>query len=151
MNSKELKSYWDLVYQGALDAYQRGEVPVSAGLLLPDGTFLQEENRVEERNDPFAHAEFLVIKKGLEVSQSRYLKGSTLFVTLEPCLLCMGAILKANVSNLYYGLDDPKAGALSYHHVYVDNVLSVHQIEDKRLSTLIDDFFHHLREKQEIC
>ncbi len=74
-----------------------------------------------------------------------YLKGATLFVTLEPCLRCRGAILKAGISHLYYRSKDEERGALSYYHIFVDNVLSLSHIQEARFSSLLSSFFQSKR------
>lgn len=124
---------------------QKGEVPVSAVLVLEDGTRIVTGNKVEEKNNPFLHAEIVALEEGMKKTGSRYLKGATLLVSLEPCLLCMGAILKAGIEDLYYCQDDKKKGALSYYHVFVDDVLRVHTIKDRVLEDNLKAAFALLR------
>lgn len=145
MTKKELSKHLDLLYQCSKNAMEKDEVPVSAILIFPNGDILSSENEVEKKEDPFAHAEFNVIKKGLEKTNSRYLKGCTLLVSLEPCLFCLAAILKTRIENLFYVLDDEKEGGLSYYHTYVDNRLKVHRVEDERFLPLFNEFFKKLR------
>lgn len=91
----------------------RGEVPVGAVLLSADGALLaQDGNRIVERRDPTAHAEMLVMRAGgLSLSNERLL-GTQLFVSLEPCAMCAGAIALARVARLVFAADDPKGGAV---------------------------------------
>lgn len=145
MNRQDLTEYLNILYFSAKEAYDKGEIPVSSLLVFPDGTFIAERNHVEERNDPFCHAEYNVIQKGLEKTKGRYLKGCTLLVSLEPCLFCMGALLKAGIEELYYVLDDEKKGSLSHYHAFVDDTLHVHRVEDSRFLPLMNAFFKKLR------
>ena len=145
MTKKELFSFIDSLYDLCLEAEKEEEIPVSALLVLKDGRTFSSYNHVEKENDPFSHAEYNVISQVLKDEKTRYLKGSTLFVSLEPCLFCMGAILKSGIENLYYVLDDKKAGSLSYYHTFVDDRLRVHQIDDERFEELMDRFFKKLR------
>lgn len=147
MTTKDLQKYLDLLYKEATSAAENGEIPVSCLLVLQDDTFILTSNKVEEKDNPFQHAEILALENGLNKCQSRYLKGATLLVSLEPCLMCMGAIIKAGISQLIYVLDDPKKGALSHYHVCPDESLEVLQVEDKRFEKLMDDFFKKLRKK----
>lgn len=144
MTKENLKEIIDNLYSYSKKAIDKNEVPVSACLIIND-KIIYSYNHVEEKDNPFSHAEIEVIKEGLKETKSRYLKNSTLIVTLEPCLLCMGAILKTGIENLYYIIDDKDKGALSYYHVFVDDVLKVHQIEDKRFNELFSSFFKTLR------
>lgn len=93
--------------QRAADA---GEVPVGAVLLAPDGTVFEDHNRTRELNDPAAHAEVLVVRAAARALGDWRLEGHTLFVTLEPCAMCAGAVVLARVPRLVYGAADPKAG-----------------------------------------
>ncbi len=149
MKKEELISILDNLYREAKQADKEGEIPVAACLRLKDGKTFYSHNEVERRNDPYAHAEFLVLRKAMEDTESRYLKDSTLIVTLEPCLVCMGAIIKAGVSSLYYVLSDEKAGALSHYHTFIDDRLMVHEVKDGRFTELMDTFFRRLRNQED--
>ena len=91
----------------------RGEVPVGAVLLGADGTLLaQDGNRIVEKRDPTAHAEMLVLRAGAAKLGNERLTGASLFVSLEPCAMCAGAISLARVGRLLFAADDPKGGAV---------------------------------------
>ena len=107
----EFKSHMSLALEEARAAAQRGEVPVGAVLVDPQGRVLaQAGNRTRALNDPTAHAEMLVIREGCRVLGSERLTGCDLYVTLEPCPMCAQAISAARVARLYYGAADPKSG-----------------------------------------
>ncbi|NJP12276.1 MAG: nucleoside deaminase [Leptolyngbyaceae cyanobacterium RU_5_1] len=96
--------------QAAGDA---GEVPVGAIVVGPDGTAIAAaENRRERDSDPTAHAEILALRKAGNILQTWHLNQCTLYVTLEPCPMCAGALVLARLGLLVYGADDPKAGAV---------------------------------------
>lgn len=145
MTKQELKKYIDILYKEAKNAYDRNEVPISSVLIFKDGQYLVSSNHVEEENNPFSHAEFNVINDGLKLTNSKYLKDCILMVSLEPCLFCMGAILKSGIKEIYYVLDDEKLGSLSHYHTFVDDTLKISRIEDKRFKPLMDDFFKKIR------
>ena len=93
-------------------AAARGEVPVGAVLLGPDGRELARAgNRTRELSDPTAHAEILALREGSELLGGWRLPETTLYVTLEPCAMCAGAIVLARVPRVVYAAPDPKAGA----------------------------------------
>jgi tRNA(Arg) A34 adenosine deaminase TadA len=94
-------------------AAARGEVPVGAALLGPDGALLaQDGNRIVERRDPTAHAEILVLRAGAKALGNERLTGASLFVSLEPCAMCAAAASLARVARIVFAADDPKGGAV---------------------------------------
>jgi tRNA(adenine34) deaminase len=93
-------------------AEQAGEVPVGAILLGPDGQRIAAgQNRVIRDADPTAHAEMVALRRGGAVLQNYRLDGCTLYVTLEPCAMCAGAMVHARLARVVFGAADPKAGA----------------------------------------
>jgi tRNA(Arg) A34 adenosine deaminase TadA len=91
----------------------RGEVPVGAVLLGPDGMLLARDgNRIVELRDPTAHAEMLVLRAGAKKLGNERLGGTSLFVSLEPCAMCAGAMSLARVARLVFAAEDPKGGAV---------------------------------------
>lgn len=96
----------------AREAAQAGEVPVGA-VVVREGVILGEaHNGPRELVDPTAHAEILAIRRAAERIGSERLDGCELWVTLEPCAMCAGAIVHARIARLYYGAPDPKGGAV---------------------------------------
>jgi tRNA(adenine34) deaminase len=93
----------------------RREVPIGAVLVSPEGSVLARNgNRILELKDPTAHAEILVLRAGARLSGNERLVGTTLYVTLEPCAMCAGAISLARVGRLVYAASDPKGGAIEH-------------------------------------
>ncbi|MEI9992371.1 MAG: nucleoside deaminase [Rhizomicrobium sp.] len=94
-------------------AAARGEVPVGAVLLSAEGQVLAKDgNRIVERHDPTAHAEILVLRAGAAALGNERLLGTTLYVSLEPCAMCAGAISLARVARLVFAAEDSKGGAV---------------------------------------
>jgi len=94
-------------------AGERGEVPVGAVLVSASGEVLARDgNRIVERHDPTAHAEILVLRAGAKKLSNERLLGTTLYVSLEPCAMCVGAVSLARVARLVFAADDPKGGAV---------------------------------------
>lgn len=96
----------------AAEAAEHGEVPVGAVIVHDGEVIAAERNRMRERNDPTAHAEMMAIRAALEKRGTGRLDGCDLYVTLEPCAMCAGAIAHAKLRRLYYGAHDPKGGAV---------------------------------------
>ena len=89
-----------------------GEAPVGAVIVEGDRVLAAEPNRMRELADPTAHAEFLAIRAALAARGTGRLDGCDLYVTLEPCAMCAGAIAHARLRRVYYGAEDLKAGAV---------------------------------------
>jgi len=93
-------------------AIDRGEVPVGA-VIVVDGVILSRAgNRTITDCDPTAHAEILALREAAKLTGNYRLLGATLYVTIEPCAMCAGAMIQARIDRLVYGADDPKAGAV---------------------------------------
>ena len=90
----------------------RGEVPVGAVLVRGNQMIVRDGNRTRELSDPTAHAEMLVLRAGAASMGAERLLSCDLYVTLEPCAMCAGAISFARIRRLYYGASDPKGGAV---------------------------------------
>ena len=107
------KSFMSLALEEAKAAEGRGEVPVGAVIVSDAGRVLaQAGNRTRELNDPSAHAEVLAIRAACAVLGQERLSGCDLYVTLEPCAMCAGAIAHARLRRLYFGASDPKSGGV---------------------------------------
>ena len=121
----------DAAMRAALDEARRAlahdDVPVGA-VVVRDGELLAAaHNERELRRDPTAHAEILALRRAAEAARAWRLDGSTLYVTLEPCPMCAGAVVSARVARLVYGPQDPRAGAaLSLYNVPQDPRLNHH-------------------------
>lgn len=96
-------------------AARRGEVPVGAIVVLGDRAVAGAGNGTIGRHDPTAHAEVLALRRAARRVRNHRLTGATLYVTLEPCLMCCGAAVHARVARVVFGAADPKVGAISSH------------------------------------
>lgn len=96
----------------ARKAQDEGEVPVGAVLLLDGKIVGRGHNSPIQLNDPTAHAEIMAIRQAARINQNYRLPGSTLIVTVEPCVMCLGALIQTRVEEVIFGADDPKAGAI---------------------------------------
>ena len=100
-----------LALDEARRAAEQGEVPIGAVLVLAGEIVSARGNERERRHDPTAHAEMLVLRDAAAIVGGGRLPAATLYVTLEPCAMCAGAMVLARIKRLVYGADDPKAGA----------------------------------------
>ena len=106
-----------------------GEVPIGA-VLVHDGKILARSgNRSIRDNDPTAHAEIVVLREAARLLGNHRFPGSTLYVTIEPCGMCAGAMIQARISRLVYGPDDPKGGAVRTCFQILSDPRLNHQVE----------------------
>ena len=98
----------------AAEAGRAGEVPVAAVVMLGERVVAASANAMRTRHDPTAHAEMLTIRAAAQALGQERLEGCDLWVTLEPCAMCAGAIAHARLARLYYAADDPKGGAVAH-------------------------------------
>ncbi|HQZ12624.1 MAG TPA: nucleoside deaminase [Devosia sp.] len=135
----------------AEEAAAAGEAPVGAVVMLGETVLAAERNRMRELNDPTAHAELMAIREALRVRGTGRLDGCDLFVTLEPCAMCAGAIAHARLRRVTYAADDPKAGAVDHGVRLFDSPQCHHRPEvisgigEARASAMLKRFFQGLR------
>ena len=122
-------SFMSVALEEAKAAAGRGEVPVGAVLVKDDMVLARDGNRTLELNDPTAHAEILVIREACALLGSQRLTGCDLYVTLEPCSMCAGAISFARIRRLYYGAGDAKGGAVEHGARFFSQPTCHHQPE----------------------
>ncbi|PYT84795.1 MAG: tRNA adenosine(34) deaminase TadA [Acidobacteria bacterium] len=106
-----------------------GEVPIGAALVHEGKTIARSGNRTIRDCDPTAHAEIIVLRKGARVLENYRLAGATLYVTVEPCSMCAGAMIQARIPRLVYGAEDPKGGAARSCFQILSNPRLNHQVE----------------------
>jgi tRNA(adenine34) deaminase len=115
--------------QAAEEAAGRGEVPVGAVVTVGDQIIAVAHNERETGADPTAHAEILALRRAAAALGSWRLCDAELFVTMEPCPMCAGALVNARLKRLYFGCDDPKAGAVRTLYSLVDDPRLNHRVE----------------------
>lgn len=137
----------------AEDAYRRGEVPVGAVLVREGNIMAQAHNSPIAKNDPSAHAEMLVLRQAAELIGNYRLAGAELYVTLEPCIMCAGAIVHARVERVIFGARDPKCGAVVSLYNILDDKRLNHQVKitdgilSEECGEIISRFFREKRIK----
>ncbi|MDD5237770.1 MAG: tRNA adenosine(34) deaminase TadA, partial [Candidatus Omnitrophica bacterium] len=95
----------------AQKAFEEDEVPVGAVVVCKDKIIARGHNQVERLGDPTAHAEMLALTSAANFLRTKWLNGASLYVTIEPCSMCAGALVLSRIKNLYFGAKDPKTGA----------------------------------------
>jgi tRNA(adenine34) deaminase len=141
----------ELAVAEARQAAEAGEVPIGAVAVYEGGLIARGQNRVLRDNDPTAHAEIVALRDAAATLGNYRLKGVTLFVTLEPCAMCAGAMIHARIDRLVYAAADPKAGAAGsvlsvLNHPRLNHEMQVEQgILAEQAGELLRSFFRDRR------
>ncbi len=134
----------------AAHAKEKGEVPVGAVLVAEDKIFSRGYNRTLDKNDPTSHAEIEVIRRACDLRNNCRIPDCDLYVTIEPCAMCLGAAVQARIRRLVFGAYDPKAGAVesimsfpfdrTNHHMEIRGGILA-----KECGQILKDFFEDKR------
>lgn len=142
--------YMNLALKEAKKAYKKLEVPIGA-VIVKDGKIIAKAHNLrEKKQSSLAHAEILAIKKACEKLESWRLDSAELYVTLEPCSMCAGAITQARIKKVYFGAKDEKNGCVGSIANIFDDIKTTHKveyeyIENKECSDILSNFFKELR------
>ena len=146
------EAFMRIALQEAEQAYRENEVPVGAVIEYRGEVLCQDHNRREQLHSPLAHAEILVIDKASKLLGTRNLQECTLYVTLEPCPMCAGTILMANLGKCFFGAADTKQGCMESVYcicedpAFYNNVFSCGGLLEDEASALLKNFFKERRQ-----
>ncbi|HEX3375348.1 MAG TPA: tRNA adenosine(34) deaminase TadA [Candidatus Acidoferrales bacterium] len=121
--------YMQLAIEQAEIAAQRGEVPIGAVIVMDGQILASGSNRTITDCDPTAHAEIVALREAAKKISNYRLNGASLYVTLEPCAMCAGALVQARIARLVYGADEPKGGAVRTCMQVLDAPMLNHRVE----------------------
>ncbi len=154
MKDRELdEKYMRMALEEAEKAGQGGEIPVGAVLLKGDQVLAKDHNRCIELNDPTAHAEMLVLRKGGSILGNYRLNETVMYVTAEPCPMCVSAMVHGRIRTLVYGALEPKFGAVeSKFKLLNDNGLNhkvnvARRVLEEECGELLKTFFKERRKE----
>ena len=144
--------YMELAKKEALKAFAEDEVPIGCVIVKEDKVIARAHNRKEKKNDAVAHAESECIRKAERKLGAWYLKGCELYVTLEPCIMCAGAIINSRIDKVWFAARDPKGGAFG-SNLDITEIKKLNHypeygfVEDREYIKLLKDFFKGKRKK----
>lgn len=144
-------TFMTLALEQAQKAFDASEVPIGAVLVLDNEVIGTGYNRVIELSDATAHAEIQAIRAAGKATQNYRLNNATLYVTLEPCTMCLGAIMHSRLKRVVFGAQEPKAGVIKSHNVWQDSGFFNHTVQwqggvmAQTCSALITRFFAQRR------
>jgi len=143
--------WMEIALKEAVIAFDRDEVPIGCIIVHNNRVIAKSHNSIELLNDPTAHAEMLAITSAVENLNSKTLKGCSMYVTLEPCSMCAGALVLSKIDNLYFGAYDPKSGAcgsilnITNHKKLNHRINVLGGILDEKCGLLLKAFFEKKR------
>ena len=144
--NKRDEHYMNIALKEALIAYNEDEIPIGAIIVHKDKIISKGYNQSQKLNDSTAHAEMIAITSAQNKIGSKYLNECELYVTLEPCMMCSGAIYLSKISRVVYGLDDKEKGYLRLSKGKTNNNLIIESnILENESKELLDSFFFKLR------
>lgn len=131
----------------ASKAYEAEEVPVGAVLVRDRELIAQAHNVMYRTKNPLNHAERLVIERGLHCLSSNHLRGCELYVTLEPCHMCAGAIALVGIERVFFGAYDPKLGQIDHNHHVLRHtpIVAMGGFLEEKCASLLKSFFENRR------
>lgn len=135
-------------------AADQDEVPVGAVIVYKNKIIARGHNQIERLKDPTAHAEMIAITSAASYLGTKWLNQASLYVTIEPCSMCAGALVLARIKNLYFGAPDPKTGAsgsvvnITNHKKLNHRIKVTGGILPKECSSILKDFFKKKRAKR---
>ncbi|MBI2682919.1 MAG: tRNA adenosine(34) deaminase TadA [Acidobacteriales bacterium] len=144
-------SFMRMALEEARRAERLGEVPVGAVVVLDGGVVGRGGNRNLSDHDPTAHAEIVALREASRTLGNHRLVGCAMFVTIEPCAMCAGALIHARLQRLVYGANDPKAGAVQSVMQVLNHPALNHRMEvtggvmSEECSSMLQDFFRRKR------
>jgi len=144
--------YMQKALQQAAYAFKEDEVPVGTVIIYDNKIIAKSYNQVEKLKDPTAHAEMIAITQASSFLKSKWLQKCTLYVTIEPCLMCAGALILSRIKKVVFGAKDPKTGAFG-SKVDINSLGLNHRIKTKDgvlredCSQILQEFFRNKRKK----
>jgi tRNA(adenine34) deaminase len=145
INSKEDERLMRVAIEAARVAEENDDVPIGAVIVHNNQIIAKAYNQREQLQDPTAHAEIIALTQAAAALETWRLNGCTMYVTLEPCPMCAGALVLARIDRIVYGCDDPKTGAIkSLYNIVQDNRLN-HRVE-VTCGILADEYSRILQE-----
>ena len=142
-----------LAYKEAIKAFEEDEVPVGCVIVKDGKVISKSHNRKEKNNCAIFHAEIECIKKATKKLNDWYLEGCDMYVTLEPCMMCTGAIINSRIENIYFGCKDSKGGSV-VSNIKIKRIKNINHypnykygLMEEECGNLLKEFFKNKRKK----
>ena len=144
---KQHEIFMKKALQLAQQAYEENEIPIGAVVVFENQIIAKGYNQTEKLKDATAHAEMIAITAASEYLNSKYLKNCTLYVTVEPCIMCGGALMWSQIPHIVYGTPDIQKGCISTNkNQLLDKTTIISGVLEEECKSLLLDFFKEKRE-----
>lgn len=143
--------YMNIAIKEAEKAFKEGEIPVGAIIVKDDKIISKAYNKKESKNNPIAHAEIIAISKACKKLKTWHLDDCTMYVTMEPCLMCAGAMIQSRIKKVVYGVENKKFGFVGSIDNILNNKNMNHTVEieknlcEEEISNMLKKFFKDKR------
>lgn len=149
-----MNKFMNEAYKEAMKAYKKDEVPVGCVIVKDNKIIARAHNLKEKKKNPMSHAEIECINKACKKLNDWYLKDCELYVTLEPCVMCVSVMINARIKSVFYGAKDNKAGALGglfnlLNQKGFNHYFEINYLEDNKCSQILKDYFKEKRNNKE--
>lgn len=141
----ENKKYIKIAYKEALKAYKKGDIPVGCVIVKNDKVIAKAYNKKEKNKIATYHAEILAINKACKKLKTWHLDDCILYSTMEPCIMCSGAIIQSRIKKIYYSVSNKNFGNIENNKIFKNNKYEIKKIENKQIFYLIQKFFQNIR------
>ena len=149
-----MNKFMNEAYKEAMKAYKEDEVPVGCVIVKDNKIIARAHNLKEKKKNPMSHAEIECINKACKKLNDWYLKDFELYVTLEPCVMCVSVMINARIKSVFYGAKDNKAGALGglfnlLNQKGFNHYFEINYLEDNKCGQILKDYFKEKRNNKE--
>ena len=149
-----MNKFMNEAYKEAMKAYKEDEVPVGCVIVKDNKRIARAHNLKEKKKNPMSHAEIECINKACKKLNDWYLKDCELYVTLEPCVMCVSVMINARIKSVFYGAKDNKAGALGglfnlLNQKGFNHYFEINYLEDNKCGQILKDYFKEKRNNKE--
>lgn len=138
-------NYIEIAIKEAKKAYKKGDIPVGCVIIKNNKIIAKAHNMKEKKQKATYHAEILAINKACKKLKTWHLDDCTLYTTMEPCIMCSGAIIQSRIKKIIYVLDNPTFGNIKNNENFKKNKYQIEQIENKEILNLLQTFFKNKR------
>lgn len=151
-----VQHFMDIAIEEAIKAKDTNDVPVGVVIVRNNEIISKTHNKIQAFNNPLYHAEIIAINSAIDILKTKYLTDCDIYTTLEPCVMCAGAIILARIRRIYIGVEDEKSGACgSVINVFRNNRFNHNSevyfgINEHKCKLLLVDFFKNIRKEKNI-
>lgn len=136
-----MDKYMNIAIKEALKAYKKGDIPVGCVIIKNNKIIAKAYNKKENKKVSTYHAEIIAINKACKKLKTWHLDDCTLYTTMEPCIMCSGAIIQSRIKNIIYILDNPNFGNINNNKIFNNNKYNIKKVDNDAYLKYLQQFF----------